>query len=147
MQVEQTALLSDPTAVAAYLAGLIALVFWLSGLPRLARIFDVTPPVIYAYFLPTLSTTFGITPASSPAYDWMVRYLLPFALLLLMITFGIAYPWVQARTMAFHTDRLVLHGSTEFEGVLQEMSTATATGAELAEMFDVEIVGADLFGL
>jgi uncharacterized membrane protein len=86
MQVEQTALLSDPTAVAAYLAGLIALVFWLSGLPRLARIFDITPPVIYAYFLPTLSTTFGITPASSPAYDWMVRYLLPFALLLLMIT-------------------------------------------------------------
>jgi uncharacterized membrane protein len=86
MQVQQTALLSDPTAVAAYLAGLIALVFWLSGLPRLGKLFDITPPVIYAYFLPTLSTTFGITPPSSPAYAWMVRYLLPFALLLLMIT-------------------------------------------------------------
>lgn len=86
MQVQQAALLSDPTAVAAYLAGLIALVFWLSGLPRLSKLFDITPPVIYAYFLPTLSTTFGITPPSSPAYGWMVRYLLPFALLLLMIT-------------------------------------------------------------
>jgi uncharacterized membrane protein YjgN (DUF898 family) len=66
---------------------------------------------------------------------------------LLVITLGIAYPWVQAREMVFHTDRLVLHGTAEFNDVVQEMSTATATGAELAEMFDVEIVGADLFGL
>lgn len=68
-------------------------------------------------------------------------------LLLLVVTLGIAYPWVQARTMVFQTDRLTLHGSAEFDGVVQEMGTATATGAELAEMFDVEIVGADLFGL
>jgi uncharacterized membrane protein YjgN (DUF898 family) len=67
--------------------------------------------------------------------------------LLLIITLGIAYPWVQARTMTFHTERLVLHGTAEFDGVVQEMATATATGAELAEMFDVELVGADLFGL
>jgi uncharacterized membrane protein YjgN (DUF898 family) len=66
---------------------------------------------------------------------------------LLIITLGIAYPWVQAREMVFHTDRLVLHGSAEFDGVMQEMANATATGSELAEMFDVEIVGADLFGL
>ena len=86
MQVQPAALLTDPNAIAAYLAGLIALVFWLSGLPALRRLFDITPPVIYAYFLPTLSTTFGITPAASPAYEWMVRFLLPFALVLLMIT-------------------------------------------------------------
>jgi hypothetical protein len=49
--------------------------------------------------------------------------------------------------MTFHTERLVLHGTAEFDGVVQEMATATATGAELAEMFDVELVGADLFGL
>jgi uncharacterized membrane protein len=77
---------SDPMAVFGYLAGLIAAVFWLSGLPRLRKVFDVTPPILYAYFLPTLSTTLGITPESSPAYDWMTRYLLPFALLLLTIT-------------------------------------------------------------
>jgi uncharacterized membrane protein YjgN (DUF898 family) len=68
-------------------------------------------------------------------------------MLLLIITLGIAYPWVQARTMEFHTERLVLHGTAAFDGVVQEMANATATGAELAEMFDVEIVGADLFGL
>lgn len=80
------ALLTHPTEVFAYLSGLLALIFWLSGLPRLKPLFEVTPPVIYAYFLPTLSTTAGITPAASPAYDWMIRYLLPVALLLLMVT-------------------------------------------------------------
>ena len=79
-------MIQDPTAVFAYLAGVLAVVFWMSGLPRLEKLFRVTPPVIYAYFVPTLSTTIGITPADSPAYDWMVRYLLPVALLLLMIT-------------------------------------------------------------
>ena len=81
-----TALLTDPMAVFAYLAAVLGLIFWLSGVPRLGRLFEITPPVIYAYFIPTLSTTFGITPAASPAYDWMIRYLLPVALLLLMIT-------------------------------------------------------------
>ncbi len=80
------ALLQDPMAVFAYLIGVLGAVFWLSGLPRLRKLFEITPPVIYAYFLPTLSTTLGITPAASPAYEWMVRFLLPVALLLLMIT-------------------------------------------------------------
>lgn len=79
-------LLTEPMAVFAYLAGILALVFWLSGVPQLRKFFEITPPVIYAYFLPTLSTTFGITPAASPVYAWMVRYLLPLSLLLLMIT-------------------------------------------------------------
>jgi uncharacterized membrane protein len=79
-------LLNDPMAVFAYLAAVLGVVFWLSGLPRLKKFFEITPPVIYAYFLPTISTTIGVTPASSPLYDWMGRYLLPVALFLLMIT-------------------------------------------------------------
>jgi uncharacterized membrane protein len=46
----------------------------------------VTPAIIYVYFLPALSTSLGITPAASPTYDWMVRYLLPVSLVLLMVT-------------------------------------------------------------
>lgn len=80
------ALLTDPMAVFAYLAAVLAFVFWLSGFPRLNKLFEITPPVIYAYFIPTISTTLGITPPASPVYDWMQRYLLPLALLLLMIT-------------------------------------------------------------
>ena len=79
-------MLSDPTAIFIYLAGLLGTIFWLTGLPRLQPLFRVMPAVIYAYFLPALSTSLGITPAASPAYDWIVRYLLPVSLLLLMVT-------------------------------------------------------------
>lgn len=80
------ALLTDPVAIFAWLATLVAVVFHLSTLPRFKGFFEITPPVIYAYFLPTLSTTFGITPGASPLYDFMSRYLLPFSLVLLMIS-------------------------------------------------------------
>lgn len=81
-----TALITAPMAVFAWLAGLVAVIFWLSSRQALRRLFAVTPPVIYAYFVPTISTTIGITPSASLAYDWIIRYLLPTALLLLMIT-------------------------------------------------------------
>lgn len=83
---QRAALINDPVAVFAYIAGVLGVVFWLSGLPALKKLFDVTPPVIYAYFIPTLSTAAGILPLASPAYAWMTRYLLPVALILLMIT-------------------------------------------------------------
>jgi uncharacterized membrane protein len=81
-----TALITEPMAVFAWLASLVAVIFWLSSRPRFRKLFALTPPVIYAYFVPTISTTLGITPPASPAYDWTIRYLLPTALLLLMIT-------------------------------------------------------------
>ena len=79
-------LLTDPMAVFAFLAAVVAVVFWISERPRFKATFEIIPPVIYIYFLPMLATTAGITPASSPVYDWMTRYLLLFALLLLMIS-------------------------------------------------------------
>ncbi len=81
-----TALITDPMAVFAYIAAALGIVFWASTLPNLKKFFRVIPPIILAYFVPTLSTTVGITPMASPAYDWMRAYLLPIALLLLMIT-------------------------------------------------------------
>ena len=72
--------------VLASLAFIVASIFWLSGLPSLQTLFKYTPPVIYVYFVPMIVTTLGITPASSPVYDWLTRYLLPFALFLLMIS-------------------------------------------------------------
>jgi len=81
-----TALITDPMAVFAYIAAALGIVFWASTLPNLKKFFRIIPPIILAYFVPTLSTTVGITPMASPAYDWMRAYLLPIALLLLMIT-------------------------------------------------------------
>jgi uncharacterized membrane protein len=79
------ALITEPTTLAALLAALVGLVFGLSRVPRLAGFFERLPPVIWAYFLPMLATTVGLTPPTSPAYDWMTRYLLPFALFLMML--------------------------------------------------------------
>jgi len=81
-----TSLIADPMAVFAFLAAVVALIFWVSGLERTKKLFDVLPPVMFVYFLPMFATTAGITPPSSPTYDWMTRYLLLFALLLLMIS-------------------------------------------------------------
>jgi uncharacterized membrane protein len=78
--------ISDPTAVFVYLAGVLGAVYWLSGLKPLARVFEIAPAILWAYFVPMVSTTLGITPADSPAYDWMVRHLLPVSLFLLMVT-------------------------------------------------------------
>jgi uncharacterized membrane protein len=82
----EQALIQDPMAVLAYLAAVLGFIFWASTWPSLERMFRITPPVIYAYFIPTISTTLGILPQQSPVYDWLTRYLLPFSLLLLMIS-------------------------------------------------------------
>lgn len=79
-------MVTEPNQLFALLAGVLALVFWLSTIPALKKFFTIMPPVIWAYFVPMFLTTTGITPASSEVYSWMSRYLLPFSLFLLMIT-------------------------------------------------------------
>ena len=86
MQTTETALLTDPMAIFGYLAGLMALLYWLSEVKPFSRFFEIIPTILFVYFLPTLSTAAGITPAASPLYEWMTRYLLPVALFLLMLT-------------------------------------------------------------
>lgn len=73
-------------SLAAFLAAVLGVVFWLSSFDALEGVFKFLPPVIWAYFVPMLATTAGITPAESPVYSWMSTYLLPLALFLLMIT-------------------------------------------------------------
>ncbi len=79
-------MITEPTTLFAVLAGVLAGIFWLSTLAPLKRFFQYMPPVIWAYFVPMILTTAGITPAQSEVYAWMSRYLLPFALFLLMLT-------------------------------------------------------------
>lgn len=80
------AFFNDPMSVFAFLATLVAVIFWLSGVKRFGKFFEFVPPVIFVYFVPMLATTAGLTPAASPAYDWTTRYFLPLALFLLMIS-------------------------------------------------------------
>ncbi|MEL6614552.1 MAG: DUF819 family protein [Bacteroidota bacterium] len=81
-----TALVTDPLQTAALLASVLAGVFALSKVKALSKLFEVIPPVIWAYFVPMLLTTFGVTPAESVAYDVFSTVLLPMALFLLMLT-------------------------------------------------------------
>ena len=79
-------MITDTNQLFALLAAVLALVFWMSTLAPFKKLFAIVPPVIWAYFLPTILTTIGITPASSDVYSWMARILLPLSLFLLMIT-------------------------------------------------------------
>lgn len=83
---DTSALVADPTGVFVVLVGTLAAIYALAGVERVSRPFEILPPILWAYMVPMFLTTFGVLPASSPAYDWVVRYLLPVALLLLMMT-------------------------------------------------------------
>jgi uncharacterized membrane protein len=78
--------IQDPALLLAYLAGLVAIVFQVSRLPRFQSLFDRLPALVWAYWLPMLSTTAGIIPAESPLYGSMTRYLLPASLTLMLLS-------------------------------------------------------------
>ena len=87
------ALVTDPVSTAALLAAVLAAVFALSRVDALKRVFEIVPPVIWAYFVPMLLSTFGVTQPydpvadySNPAYGLFSYVLLPMALFLLMLT-------------------------------------------------------------
>jgi len=82
----ETALLTQPLAILAYLAAIVALVFQVARLPALQPLFDRLPALVFTYFLPMLSTTAGILPAESPVYRALARYLLPACLVLLLLS-------------------------------------------------------------
>lgn len=118
-------LLSDPTFLFAFLASILALIFWVSTLPKIEKIFTYVPPVIWAYFIPMLLTTAGITPAQSELYGWMSTILLPFSLFLLMITLDLPavlkLGWTALIMMLAGTVGVMLGGPIAFllfEGVL-----------------------------
>jgi uncharacterized membrane protein len=116
-----TALLSDPMLVFAYLGGLLAIIFWISGFPALKKFFTVIPPLIFAYFVPTVSTALGITPIASPAYDWIIRFLLPVALFLLVITIDLPalakMGWMALVMMLAGTAGIIIGGPVAFLAV------------------------------
>lgn len=111
-------LINEPTYIFAFLSAILGLVFWLSRMPALRKVFEYLPPVIWAYFLPMLATTAGITPSESVTYDWMSRYLLPISLFLLMITVDVPailkLGWIALAMMLTGTLGIVLGGPVAF---------------------------------
>src|SRR5699024_11006430 len=81
-------LINDPMAVFVYLIAVVGLIFALGEAknPILSKIFHYAPPLIWTYFIPMISTTIGIIPDQSPLYDFVSVYILPFGLLLLLLS-------------------------------------------------------------
>lgn len=82
---ELALLIDDPVAILVYLATLIGLLHWVSERKSVAGVFRYLPPAIWVYFLPMVSSNLGIIPQSSPFYDWVRMYLLPTALVLMLL--------------------------------------------------------------
>lgn len=80
------AMIQDPTAILVYLISLMGLIYYVKDQVWGQKIFKVVPPVIFVYFLPMISTTLGITPEQSVLYTWIKTYLLPAALVLLLLS-------------------------------------------------------------
>ncbi len=79
-------MITDSTHLFAFLAGILGLVFWLSTLKPLQKLFTYLPPVIWAYFVPMFATTFGIIPGQAEVYEWMRTHFLLIALFLIMLS-------------------------------------------------------------
>ena len=67
--------------------------------------------------------------------------------LLVMVTLGLAYPWVQARSMAFQCEKLELSSLSAFDEAQQEFQQRSSFGEGVADALDMEMAGADFFGL
>jgi uncharacterized membrane protein len=53
------------------------------------RFFGIVPPLVFAYFIPTILTSLGVIPDSSPIYTEIKRFVLPASLLLLTLAIDI----------------------------------------------------------
>jgi uncharacterized membrane protein YjgN (DUF898 family) len=56
--------------------------------------------------------------------------------LMLILTFGLAWPWVQVRNLQFLYYHLSLQGPLDFQRIEQEALDASPVGEELAGYFD-----------
>jgi uncharacterized membrane protein len=79
-------MIQDPVAILAYLAAVVGAVFQLGRLEALRPLFDRVPPLVWAYFVPMLSTSVGILPDDSAVYRALARYLLPASLALMLLS-------------------------------------------------------------
>ena len=79
-------MIRDPNAIFIYIITLIGIIHYLRSLRALKKVFKYAPPIIWIYFLPMLSSGIGIIPTDSSLYSWTSKYLLPPALILLLLS-------------------------------------------------------------
>lgn len=65
-------------------------------------------------------------------------------LLLLIVTLGLAFPWIVARNVRFNLANVSLQGPLDLPSIIQDAQAAGATAASLADIFDIDFFGIDL---
>ena len=82
-------LIQNQFGLLAVLLVIPAVIFYINSHPKYGKIFKVIPPLVFAYFIPTILTTLGIIPSSAPLYSQIKTYVLPASLLLLTLAVDI----------------------------------------------------------
>ncbi|HNT33992.1 MAG TPA: DUF819 family protein [bacterium] len=86
-------LIEDSVLLFVYFTGVVGFIFWVSSLQSFKGLFRFLPPLVWAYFLPMIGTTFSITPADSTLYGFLRKVLLPFLMVLLLLSTDIKAIW------------------------------------------------------
>ncbi len=82
-------LIQNPAGVLAALLTCLAVIFWLTQHRVFGKVFKVVPALVFCYFVPTTLTSLSIIPAESPLYKWIKAFVLPAALLLLILALDV----------------------------------------------------------
>jgi uncharacterized membrane protein len=85
----EQAFIQNSFGLLAVLFTIPAIIFAVNGHPRYGKIFKFVPPLVFAYFIPTILTALGIIPSSAPIYSQIKTFVLPASLLLLTLAVDI----------------------------------------------------------
>jgi uncharacterized membrane protein len=77
---------THPFLLAAMLAGIVAGLLFLNSQPRTRFLFKYLPVAFWCYFVPILGASAGVLPPQSSLYVFVSKSLLPFCLVLLLIS-------------------------------------------------------------
>jgi uncharacterized membrane protein len=86
---EHDVLIHNQFGLLAVLMAVPALIFFLQRYAPVNRLYGIVPPLVFAYFLPTLLTFLNIIPPEAEVYSQIKKYVLPASLLLLTLAVDI----------------------------------------------------------
>ncbi len=84
-----TALINNSFGLLALLSIIPAIIFTVDSHAKYGKIFKFVPPLVFAYFIPTILTALNIIPSEAIIYKQIKTFVLPASLLLLTLAVDI----------------------------------------------------------
>ena len=85
----ETTLINNSFGLLAVLFIIPAIIFMVDSHEKYGKIFKIVPPLVFAYFIPTILTALEIIPSEAVVYKQIKTYVLPASLLLLTLAVDI----------------------------------------------------------